>query len=268
MDVNEIRSDSDALMCTSCKKMLKIPVILPCGHTICKHHVDEAANNNETNHIRCDICLESYEIPANGFVRVRALEIQLENKPNLGQQLLSDFNLARDTCESFGEFLEEFNRIKSDPELKIHTVISDLKNKVDLKREEMKQEIDKKALTIIERLDEFERECKANLPLIESNCKLDEKLKSLRNDLEQTRKSSLTFEIFDKWRKIAEESKSAVKELQTELCKFNEHLFVGINCFNSIDLSISNILYPIRQFSSCLLYLLIYGFLYTCIFLE
>ena len=112
MDVDEIGSDLDALMCATCKKMLKTPVILPCGHTICKHHVDEAAKNNETRHIRCDICLEFYEIPVNGFVRVRALEIQLEKKPNLGQQLLSDFNLARDTCESFGEFLDEFNRIK------------------------------------------------------------------------------------------------------------------------------------------------------------
>src|SRR5579883_3032935 len=43
--MNEI---SNAIKCMNCKSVLKSPVILPCKHSICKHHVSESFNNGST----------------------------------------------------------------------------------------------------------------------------------------------------------------------------------------------------------------------------
>ena len=240
---------SDTMKCPTCMKILNLPVILPCGHTICKEHVDKAVENNETN-IKCKICIESYVIPPNGFVRNRALESLLEKetkKVGFGENFRVYYKSTKETLESFEEFLDELSRIKNDPEMKIQTVISELKNKVDLKREEIKNEIDRKALALIERIDEFKKECKANASNVKSDCKLDETLERLKNDLNETGKSSVTVEIFDKWMKIVDESKSSIKLIQSELLKFDESLFLNrLNSFDFMDLSVLNVHFPIR----------------------
>ena len=227
--------DIDVIKCATCIKVLNLPVILPCGHTICKDHVDKAVENNETS-IKCKICDKLIGIPSDGFVANRFAESLLDEMKKetcLGEKFKTEYNQARESCESFEELLDEFNRVINDPEMKIHTVINELRNKVDLRREELKQEIDRKALTLIHRFDEFEKECKANAPNVKSDCKLDETLLGkLKNDLDESRKSSVTFELVEKWMKIADESKSAIKEIQSELLKFNESLFLNrLNSF-------------------------------------
>lgn len=49
-----------------------------------------------------------------------------------------------------------------DPPMEIHRVVSDLKNKVDLKREKLKLKIDNNALALIEQFDEFKKKCLDN----------------------------------------------------------------------------------------------------------
>ena len=249
--------DSDAIKCPTCMKILNLPVILPCGHTICKEHVDKAVENNETN-IKCNICIESYVIPPNGFVRNRALESLVEVlserekkkasfEESLGENLKEYYYLATETCKSFEELFDEFKKIKNDPEMKINTVISEFRNKVDLRREDLKQKIDIKILELIERIDEFEKECKANASNVKSDCKLDETLDRLKNALNETKKSSVTFELVEKWMKIADESKSAIKEIQSELLKFDESLFLNrLTSFDCMNLSALNVRFQIR----------------------
>ena len=240
--------NTDAIKCLTCMKILNLPVFLPCGHTICKHHVDKAIENNETN-IKCSICDKFIHIPQDGFVGNRVLENLLDEmrKSSFGEKFKSDYNLAVKTSDSFEELLEELSRIKNDPEMKINTVISELRNKVDLKREEIKNEIDRKALTLIERIDEFEKECKANSSNVKSDCKLEETLDRLKNDLNETKKSSVTFELVEKWLNIVDESKSAIKEIRSELLEFNESLFLNrLNSFDCMNLSVLNVHFPIR----------------------
>ena len=70
---------------------------------------------------------------------------------------------------------------------KINILLNELKNKVDLRREDLKQKIDIKALALIERIDEFEKECRASSSNVKSDCKLDETLERLKNDLNETK---------------------------------------------------------------------------------
>lgn len=239
----------DSIKCQQCMEIMNLPVFLPCGHTICKHHADKAIENKETN-IKCKLCDKLIEIPVNGFVPNRFVESLLNEMKNaaLEEKSKSGYDLAIETVNSFEELLEEFNRIQNDPEMKIHSVINELRNKVDLRREKLKQNIDRNALTLIDRIDEFEKECKANASNVKSDCKLDEKLEMFKNELDETRKSSVTFKSVEKQMRIVDESKSAIKKLQSEFLKFNKRLFLNrLNSFgNWLNESVFYVNFPIR----------------------
>ena len=133
--------------------------------------------------------------------------------------------------------------IKNDPEMRINSVISDLRNKVDLRREELKSEIDLEATKMIEKLDEFEKECKSNIPSIKSGARLDNKLERWRNDFTECEKSLSTFKK-ETWNKVFNKSSYKLRNLQSELLKFNDNLF--LNRLNQFKDSISSNYHIIR----------------------
>ena len=238
---------NEVIICNSCKEKLKAPVFLPCGHSICKHHVEEMEeNNNKRRKIECSNCSETHEIPHNGFVPNRALDHLMKikiDKLDLGEE----YNSAFDKFSRFADLLENFNNAKSNPAMKIHTILSNLRNKVDLRREELKQEIDKEALKLIEKIDEFEKECKASKS-IKSDSSLDNKIGEWRNDIEQSRLVLSTLERnTKKWNEISNKMSSHLKELQSEFINFNENLFLNrLNEFIYSELKLTNDFYVTR----------------------
>lgn len=68
--------------------------------------------------------------------------------------------------------LERFKTIKNDPETRINKEISELKNRVDLRREEMKEKIDSESFEMIEKIDEFEKECKLTVASLKLHSKV------------------------------------------------------------------------------------------------
>ena len=76
---------SDLIKCTKCKEILKMSVLIPCGHTICNHHVKDEVNRK----FECFICQKNHEIPSDGFTINRALESLVETnieKIDLGEE--------------------------------------------------------------------------------------------------------------------------------------------------------------------------------------
>lgn len=225
---------SDSIQCTSCKKILTTPVFLPCGHSICYYHIEESRDKNT---LLCVICNEDFDIPSNGFPPARALESLLKkNIQNI--DLGEEYNSARDKCSLFGDLLDQFNKIKNDPEMRISEVISDLKNKFDLRREEMKQNIDKQILQMIDELNEFEKECKFKVASVKSDPKLDEKLKKWQINFKEWQQRMRTFERSDNWKKILDESTSTIKHLHSEFLNFDRNLF--LDRLNQFKCSASN----------------------------
>lgn len=51
------------IKCPICEFTFKSPIILPCGHSICKWHADD----NDDKSIKCMKCFEEHSIPSNGF---------------------------------------------------------------------------------------------------------------------------------------------------------------------------------------------------------
>ena len=195
----------------------------------------------------CTLCGLFHPIPINGFVRVIPFESLLEkgiDSIDLGE----DYKSARKNCQLFSELLDQLNTLKNDPEMKIHTVISKLRNKVDLRREELKQEIDKESMKMIEKLDKFEKECKSNAESMKSDTKLDEKLEKWSNDVKQWQQILNSFKRNEnKWKAILIESSSNLKKLQSEVCKFNENLFLDrLNELKISNLFVSSDFHKIR----------------------
>ena len=102
----------DSINCTTCKKILQMPVSLPCGHLICNDHAKKAAaEENMTNQIYWPECNEFFDIPINGFPRIRAIENLL--KKNIDKiDLGAEYKSASDKCSLFGDLLERFKTIQ------------------------------------------------------------------------------------------------------------------------------------------------------------
>ena len=236
---------NDLIKCTKCKEILKMPVLMPCGNSICSHHIKDKENKNKR--LECLICQKNHNIPVNGFPRNLALESLLETnfyKIDLGEEYKS----AIDKCSLFDDLLKRFNKIKNDPERGIYKEISDLKNEVDLRREEMKLKIDKESLEMIEKLDEFEKECKLKAVSLKSDSKLNEKFESWQNSLKQWQQSLDTFERNkDIWHRVLNESTSVLKDLHLEFLNFKREIFLNrLIEFKYPNLSASNKLITLK----------------------
>lgn len=98
---------NDLIKCISCNEALKLPVVLPCGHSICKHHVEVEVNKHKRRKIECDSCNETHEIPKKGFAPNIALEHLIKvniDEIDLGEEL----NSVLDKCCEFEDLLDHF----------------------------------------------------------------------------------------------------------------------------------------------------------------
>ena len=214
------------IICITCEKILNRPVLLPCGHSICQVHVDEAKSEHR-DLIKCFSCTESHAIPERGFTLIKNLEALIENKIH-SLDLGEDYHKPYKLRSEFERFIELFERIKNQPENRIHDYISGVKNRIDLKREKLKNEIDQTFLSMIEKLDEFENQCIANLDWfkLRFDDNLDEKLNKWKITCEQFKNDLRSFEKC-KWTKVKEEASLHIREVRSELYDMDECLFLN-----------------------------------------
>lgn len=184
-----------ALSCPRCKKILDEPVVLPCGHTVCKRHErDEIESPNSkdcktTKKLTCDVCRIGHTIPTNGGFTANILVRSLLERNLAALNLGAEYHAAQTSFGEFKRMMTSLRQILTDPELEVNRVIGELKNQIDLRREEAKQKIDDEALTLIGELDDYEARFRASrsknsLEVTTNNDEdLDEVFKSLDEDL-------------------------------------------------------------------------------------
>ena len=124
----------NALKCVNCRDILSTPVILPCGHTICKYHTEV-----DDEQIICGECGSRHL--NKGFIVVQAvskmIEVQLNNF-DFGEQHKD----ASKSCDDLKTHLDKNDTMLNDLEYFIHESIEELKNRVMLRREQLKFQID------------------------------------------------------------------------------------------------------------------------------
>lgn len=161
---------SNAIKCVHCKLILKYPVILPCGHSACKKHVDEL--DSPIICIKCS--LEHPIATANNSNSNTNLLHQQQFPPNKDLEEIiaaqigeldfgKEHNTAKMSCEKLDELIRQLDVLLNDPNHFTHNEIDDLKNAVEIKGEELKALIDDCVSTLVAKMAAYKCECKAYL---------------------------------------------------------------------------------------------------------
>ena len=143
------------IKCVNCESTLSSPVLLPCGHSVCKKH---AIENTEPT-IRCGKCGQDHSIPTNSFPQNEALSMLIETeigKLDFGET----YNKAKSCCSELGDIHEKINALLKDPNMLTYEQVNDLRNKIEVKSEELKLQIDKEVDRLMEKLSKFETDTK------------------------------------------------------------------------------------------------------------
>jgi WD40 repeat protein len=228
----------ELLVCkyNNCNKYFEDPIILNCGISVCKAHVDDILNENNIKNGRfnCKMCNNSHEVPLDGFIINRNLNKFFDDDSHLPDKQKQVKNL-------YAEFETTINNLKKlieNPSNYLHDYTSELKRQVDLHREELKAKIDDIALDIISKIDNLMEECKKDLDKFE------------RIDIAQFENDLLTYKdyhrmayidekklqnIVDELNDLTNESKRSLDNLEKKLlkkrkCKFEKR---STSFFNS-----------------------------------
>jgi uncharacterized UBP type Zn finger protein len=134
--------------------MMVDPITLVCGYTICKSHLDKMINDstNKKNMFNCEMCNKEHYVPNGGFVINKHIQKALEFK-------FHDFKPSPifDECKQIiketKESADKVQTISNDPENFIYEYFSDLKRKVDLRREELKLKIDEYSDQLVQSIE-------------------------------------------------------------------------------------------------------------------
>ena len=152
---------------SGCKKYLKGPTNLPCGHIVCKQHV-----NNVEKTIKCPKCDNEAAIPEGGF----KLNLKMNEALKSNSHLTGQHQQVKEKFDQIEKVIENFYEKHLDrPQLYIHEFFAEIRNKIDIQREifiarnlELNHEsIHKRSEEFLSKLKKLEQECYQNETKIE-----------------------------------------------------------------------------------------------------
>jgi WD40 repeat protein len=150
--------NSKDLICKfkDCKLILENPVTLPCGNSICKHHLEQF--EDQCQKYNCVFCQDEHEIPKNGFGINKIIALMIQN-------YFESDPLRKKIIESFDNLIESVKDYQNiEPDNCIYDYFANIINQVDLHREELIKEINDRSEEIIKQLKEKEKFYKLNAP--------------------------------------------------------------------------------------------------------
>ena len=145
-------------VCSICVKILKNPIGLPCGCTVCGEH-----RHAKTNQIKCVSCHIEYNVKENDFKPNKLVEKMLR----LGVHLTDEektFKLQMEQAMSeISQLSAELSEKKPTLEVGIYDHFVELRRQIDIRREEAKARIDDISMQMIELTKQTETLCKESL---------------------------------------------------------------------------------------------------------
>lgn len=212
-----------AVKCVNCQVVLNSPVLLPCGHSICKSHVQPSSKSA----IKCKQCGVDHTSPNEGFPNNQALaeiistQVQSLDFGKIHQQ-------AQESCRELQLNVKNAKTLIDDPNYYINDVIEELKNDVFLKREQLKLEIDQESEKLIKMLEGYAIRCESYLN--------EDEFKSKRKNQEllviqiQTKLNDWNTKLnqikFDEeiWKNITNDCQKEKVKLETEIFSLRKSL--------------------------------------------
>lgn len=213
------------LSCPYCSKILQSPVILPCGETICSHHVlVDDHSSSPTTTFYCPSCHIEHARPTHGYPRVKTLEKILDmNLANL--TFGSGYQQAVEANKRLGTQLESCRLLATDPDYEIDKAIGPLRNGIDLEREQFKVAIDARIDNKLNELNRYESDCRKRAR--SHVTRLEALIDTIEaTHLESERQLNL-LEINEiRWQRVSEVAEEGVQDLEEEKANFMDQTFL------------------------------------------
>ena len=144
-----MQSVHELLKCVHCHKVLKSPIVLPCGDRLCQEHL------NGQKQITCLVCSVEYEVDeANPFPLDKLLQ-------NLTIEYGEMHAKAKGTFERHQVLLIEFENLIQDPFNYLYEYVAAIRNTVCLEKE-LDHLTDSQLDSLLNELDLFEEKRKIN----------------------------------------------------------------------------------------------------------
>jgi WD40 repeat protein len=220
----------ELLVCkyNNCNKFFEEPIILSCGTSVCKSHLDDILQdkNVENGKFSCKMCNNKHEVPVDGFIINRDLKKFFEDDSHLSDKQKK----VKDLYNEFEMNIFSLKKILENPFNYLHDYTSELKRQVDLQREELKTKIDEISLDIISKIDQLNEDCKKDIDKFEKIdiTQFDHDLLAYKNYhrmayIDEKTLKTIVSELND----LANESKRSLENLEKKLlkkrkCKFEK----------------------------------------------
>jgi hypothetical protein len=235
MNLNEI------FKCQICSNILKNPVTLSCGCSVCKEHLEQLSSNdfdlnNNHNDVKnesissffCTKCQKDIEIPRGG-IRVNHAFDWLLKREIIKLDFGKNYQLAKQECDKLKKDIAHYESIKNDPKFTIKNYYKELRTQVESLKNQIKTEVDKLSEQLMEDLRMSEEACVENLEKnnelifqgFDEITNLNEKLDTWRLELEK-------FKIDEeKWTQIRKDAEHEQNNLKNEFKELNKTLLLA-----------------------------------------
>jgi hypothetical protein len=147
-------------MCKLPPRYDKSPIILPCGHSICKSH-----SNNAKGHVICNSCGIEHPLPSKTASKQGGFPLN-EALARITQVEIGSLDFgethkeAMKSCAQLEKLLDSIESVLKEPTNFTNEAIGSLECVVQLKGEEMKMKIDEQMNQMFVKLNEYKNECK------------------------------------------------------------------------------------------------------------
>jgi hypothetical protein len=155
------------ILCKICDKKLEDPRLLPCGRSVCHKCVDLLLDTDRRR-IKCFYCAKTHDLPIDGFAPNLELSNLLVLKPSKAfrSELTSELTVISNSIQ------EKFEKIQTDlltGEAKIRDECDKVRNDVQLAIEEAHLMLDKIHERLMNKIDDYEKECRQNYVKIQKS---------------------------------------------------------------------------------------------------
>lgn len=124
-----------AIKCSICRNILVSPLLLPCHHSVCQRHVDEAINEL----ITCNECGSDHQKRPNFPFPINMALAQIIEAQIAALDLGETHTDAKRTCEKLETVIKECEQLLNDPDNFTYKEINELERQLHLRREELKK---------------------------------------------------------------------------------------------------------------------------------
>jgi len=231
-----------------CRPLIGYPLLLTCCHaTICSYHVSDQTRKSENKNNRklnvstknkkifwCKLCEMKHDMVGKTFPQNKVVNSLLKIARN-DIQSNKVYQRATRECVDLKSSMNECQSLNSKLEYYIVDQVGEIRNQIYMRRDELKAKIDEQCEMIIKRLDDYERECFANVKskLIESKIEAIKKMnREFNAKLDEWRVCLNRFVIDEQaWETIQQKAFYANYYLENRLNELRDEL-LGNKFFN------------------------------------